>query len=358
MLDLAERQLQEPLAESAERCGIAGGQEAVGALPVGVVLDSLARERLGNLTRGLLRREDQRDAAPEHALEDRADQRVVRAAEDDRVDPGRLQRLRVVAHSIRRLGAERLVALDQRYEARAGDREEADAGVERVDELGIPAGGDRRLRRHQADPAVARREHGGVGLGRDHADDRDSELLLQLWERGRRRCVARRDDELDPLRFEEVPELARVAADLRKRARPVRQPRVVAEVDEVLVRHGHEALVQDSEAAHARVEDADRSRVHRAIVERLRAGPLYPGRMGRIRIGTCSFADEALTKWFYPKALPARERLPYYAERFDTVEIDSTYYHLPEEATTGGWAERTPDDFVFHVKAFGVMTRQ
>ena len=79
--------------------------------------------------------------------------------------------------------------------------------------------------------------------------------------------------------------------------------------------------------------------------------------MGRIRIGTCSFADEALTKWFYPKGLPARERLPYYAERFDTVEIDSTYYHLPEEATTGGWAERTPDDFVFHVKAFGVMTR-
>src|SRR5215218_5349964 len=151
MLDLAERQLQEPLAESAERRRIAGGQEAVGALPVGVVLDSLARERLGNLARGLLRREDERDAAPEHALEDRADQRVVRAAEDDGVDPGGLQRLRVLAHSIRRLGAERLVALDQRYEARAGDREEADAGVERVDELGIPAGGDRRLRRHQAD---------------------------------------------------------------------------------------------------------------------------------------------------------------------------------------------------------------
>jgi uncharacterized protein YecE (DUF72 family) len=79
--------------------------------------------------------------------------------------------------------------------------------------------------------------------------------------------------------------------------------------------------------------------------------------MGRIRIGTCSFADEALTKWFYPRGLPARERLPYYAERFDTVEIDSTYYHLPEEATTGGWADRTPDDFVFHIKAFGVMTR-
>jgi len=79
--------------------------------------------------------------------------------------------------------------------------------------------------------------------------------------------------------------------------------------------------------------------------------------VGRVRIGTCSFADEALTKWWYPKGLPARERLPYYAERFDTVEIDSTYYRLPDEAMTGSWAERTPDGFVIHMKAFGVMTR-
>jgi len=79
--------------------------------------------------------------------------------------------------------------------------------------------------------------------------------------------------------------------------------------------------------------------------------------VGRVRIGTCSFADEALTKWWYPKGLPARERLPYYAERFDTVEVDSTYYRLPDESMVGGWAERTPDGFVMHVKAFGVMTR-
>jgi uncharacterized protein YecE (DUF72 family) len=76
-----------------------------------------------------------------------------------------------------------------------------------------------------------------------------------------------------------------------------------------------------------------------------------------VRIGTCSFADEALTKWWYPKGVPAKERLPYYAERFDTVEIDSTYYRLPERDTTAGWAERTPDGFVFHIKAFGLMTR-
>ena len=79
--------------------------------------------------------------------------------------------------------------------------------------------------------------------------------------------------------------------------------------------------------------------------------------MARIRIGTCSFADEALTKWFYLAAFRRASAFPTTPRRFDTVEIDSTYYHLPEEATTGGWADRTPDDFVFHIKAFGVMTR-
>ncbi len=76
-----------------------------------------------------------------------------------------------------------------------------------------------------------------------------------------------------------------------------------------------------------------------------------------IRIGTCSFADEALTKHWYPPGTAARERLPYYAERFSTVEVDSTYYSIPDEKTVSGWAERTPEDFVIHVKAFGVLTR-
>ena len=69
--------------------------------------------------------------------------------------------------------------------------------------------------------------------------------------------------------------------------------------------------------------------------------------MTEIRIGTCSWADDALSKHWYPKGLAAGERLPYYAEHFDTVEVDSTYYRLPAE----------PDGFVMHVKAFGLMTR-
>jgi uncharacterized protein YecE (DUF72 family) len=76
-----------------------------------------------------------------------------------------------------------------------------------------------------------------------------------------------------------------------------------------------------------------------------------------IRIGTCSWADEALSKYFYPPRFPAKERLAYYAEQFDTVEVDSTYYRLPSESMVQGWAERTPDGFTMHVKAFGLLTR-
>jgi uncharacterized protein YecE (DUF72 family) len=76
-----------------------------------------------------------------------------------------------------------------------------------------------------------------------------------------------------------------------------------------------------------------------------------------VRIGTCSWADDALSKYWYPDGTPPKERLAYYAERFSTVEVDSTYYRVPTEQMVHGWTERTPDDFVMHVKAFGLMTR-
>jgi uncharacterized protein YecE (DUF72 family) len=76
-----------------------------------------------------------------------------------------------------------------------------------------------------------------------------------------------------------------------------------------------------------------------------------------VRIGTCSWADEALSKHWYPRGTPARERLRYYAERYSTVEVDSTFYRVPGRDLVQGWADRTPDGFVMHVKAFGLMTR-
>jgi uncharacterized protein YecE (DUF72 family) len=80
--------------------------------------------------------------------------------------------------------------------------------------------------------------------------------------------------------------------------------------------------------------------------------------VAEIRVGTCSWADQSLVKHWYPRGVSSSEaRLRYYADHFDTVEVDSTFYRLPEEENSAKWAERTPDGFVFHVKAFGMMTR-
>jgi uncharacterized protein YecE (DUF72 family) len=76
-----------------------------------------------------------------------------------------------------------------------------------------------------------------------------------------------------------------------------------------------------------------------------------------VRIGTCSWADEGLVKHWYPRGVSSAEaRLRYYAERFDVVEVDSPFYALPAPEVAARWAERTPADFVFHVKASGEMT--
>ena len=91
--------------------------------------------------------------------------------------------------------------------------------------------------------------------------------------------------------------------------------------------------------------------------------PLRPDPNGarEIRVGTASWTDPTITKGgvFYPRGVSSSEdRLRYYASQFPTVEVDSTYYSLPERAIATLWAERTPDDFVFHVKAHALMTGQ
>ncbi len=76
-----------------------------------------------------------------------------------------------------------------------------------------------------------------------------------------------------------------------------------------------------------------------------------------VRLGTCSWADDGLLRTWYPRGVStAEKRLRYYAERFDTVEVDSPFYALPAPEVTGRWATRTPDDFTFHVKASATMT--
>lgn len=79
---------------------------------------------------------------------------------------------------------------------------------------------------------------------------------------------------------------------------------------------------------------------------------------GIVRVGTCSWTDPTMVRAWYPSAIrSAADRLRYYAAHFDTVEVDSTFYALPNSSTASLWVERTPPGFVFHVKAFGMLTR-
>jgi uncharacterized protein YecE (DUF72 family) len=85
----------------------------------------------------------------------------------------------------------------------------------------------------------------------------------------------------------------------------------------------------------------------------------WRGESAMIRIGTCSWAEKSLVSSgsFYPPTASTPEaRLRYYASRFDTVEVDSSYYALPDERNARRWADRTPEGFVFHVKAYGALT--
>lgn len=88
------------------------------------------------------------------------------------------------------------------------------------------------------------------------------------------------------------------------------------------------------------------------------AGPITIGK-AEVRIGTAGWTDPTLTKRgvFYPAgADSAEDRLRYYASRFSMVEVDSTYYALPVRQMAERWVERTPDGFVFDVKAHALMT--
>ncbi len=88
--------------------------------------------------------------------------------------------------------------------------------------------------------------------------------------------------------------------------------------------------------------------------------PIKVGK-GVVRFGTASWTDPTMTApgVFYPRgADSAEERLRFYATRFPVVEVDATYYALPSRRTAESWAQRTPEDFVFDIKAHALMTGQ
>lgn len=78
--------------------------------------------------------------------------------------------------------------------------------------------------------------------------------------------------------------------------------------------------------------------------------------MSMIRIGTSGFSYDDWVGPVYPEGLPQREQLPFYAREFSSVEINVTYYRIPEARIVTGWVKKTPEDFLFAVKAFQGLT--
>jgi len=77
-----------------------------------------------------------------------------------------------------------------------------------------------------------------------------------------------------------------------------------------------------------------------------------------IRVGTSGYSYKEWKGSFYPDDLPAAKMLPYYAERFDSVEINNTFYRMPKPEMVGKWGEQVPDGFTFVLKAPQRITHQ
>ncbi len=78
--------------------------------------------------------------------------------------------------------------------------------------------------------------------------------------------------------------------------------------------------------------------------------------MRAVRIGCSGWQYDSWRGGLYPAREPKRRWLELYAEHFDTVEVNSTFYRLARSAAVEGWVAQTPPDFMFAVKASRYLT--
>ncbi len=76
----------------------------------------------------------------------------------------------------------------------------------------------------------------------------------------------------------------------------------------------------------------------------------------KIYIGASGYGYKEWKGNFYPQKISPKEMLRFYSERFGTVEINNTFYHMPTVDILSSWAEQVPDDFIFAIKAPQVIT--
>ena len=71
---------------------------------------------------------------------------------------------------------------------------------------------------------------------------------------------------------------------------------------------------------------------------------------GKILVGTASWSDPGFVAHWYPKKMRAGERLGWYAQHFEMVEVNSTFYSVPDARMVERWCANTPAAFIFDVK--------
>ncbi|MBN1192001.1 MAG: DUF72 domain-containing protein [Dehalococcoidales bacterium] len=79
-------------------------------------------------------------------------------------------------------------------------------------------------------------------------------------------------------------------------------------------------------------------------------------RQGSIHIGTSGWHYQHWKGPFYPESMPDEQLLEYYRNHFQTVEINNTFYQLPERETLAKWRDTVPEGFIFSVKACRYIT--
>lgn len=80
-------------------------------------------------------------------------------------------------------------------------------------------------------------------------------------------------------------------------------------------------------------------------------------KQAKILVGTASWSDPGFVEHWYPKKMPAGDRLAWYAQHFEMVEVNSTFYSAPDARMVERWCRSTPPGFIFDVKLHQLLSR-
>jgi uncharacterized protein YecE (DUF72 family) len=87
------------------------------------------------------------------------------------------------------------------------------------------------------------------------------------------------------------------------------------------------------------------------------AAPKKKSHADRILVGTASWSDPGFVERWYPRGMAAVDRLAWYAQHFNMVEVNSTFYSVPDPRMVQRWCVSTPDGFIFNVKLHQLLSR-